>query len=83
VGYSVKAGGILEDLLGSPGVDRFLIRAEDVLSPPRLIGRLIEAYDDRERTEAAIREALPGACARAQSNFDRLASLVAPRAAAA
>jgi colanic acid/amylovoran biosynthesis protein len=82
VGYSIKAEGILTDLLGA-GLTRALalISIRDFLQPGRAAARVKEAWDRRAEIAAALIETLPEARARAVRAYDPIVDYLSKRAA--
>lgn len=80
IGYSVKARGILEDLLGEARTDQLLGSIDEVLEPGRIVDRIMAAWHVRDTVSAELDAVLPTARERAQRNFDLVAELLRPAA---
>jgi colanic acid/amylovoran biosynthesis protein len=73
VGYSIKAKGILSDLLGPELTESCaLIPLEDFLKPGAGAVRAKEAWENRDTLAASLRESLPAARERATEAFNIL-----------
>ena len=73
VGYSIKAKGILSDLLGPELTESCaLIPLEDFLKPGAVAARAKEAWANRDTLSARLRESLPAARERAANAFSIL-----------
>lgn len=84
VGYSVKAEGILTDLLGGELTRSLaLISIGDFLQPGAALARVREAWERRAETAAALASALPAARERARQACDPVAALFSKTAATA
>lgn len=84
VGYSVKAEGILTDLLGGELTRSLaLISIGDFLQPGAAITRVREAWERRAETAAVLASALPAARERARQACDPVAALFSKTVAAA
>jgi colanic acid/amylovoran biosynthesis protein len=76
IGYSVKAGGIMNRLLGERSAAEVVIPFADFLNPDLAWSRLCAAWRERESISATLREALVAVRAEAALNFDLIAQLI-------
>jgi len=73
IGYSVKARGILGDVMGSEAdTERLLISVGDFCNPELGITRVQEAWNDRTRLRGVLQAARPRLTAAAHKNFASL-----------
>lgn len=71
VGYSIKAKGILTDLLGDPlALEHALISIEDFLQPGRGLAQVQSAWAARDQLSRRLQEGLPRTQQRAALAFD-------------
>jgi colanic acid/amylovoran biosynthesis protein len=80
VGYSVKARGILLDILGPQMVeDGLLMPVESFAEATSVVKQVERVFGDRHRIAAELLQRLPGVQEAARANFDLLHEVAAPR----
>jgi len=80
VGYSIKAEGILLDLLDRRTVkESVLISLPEFLEPKPAIARIERAWSSRAALSTQLKQALPDARVRAAKNFDLIAQALQRR----
>jgi colanic acid/amylovoran biosynthesis protein len=80
VGYSVKARGILLDILGPQMVeDGLLMPVESFAGTSNVVQRVERVFGDRHRIAAELRQRLPRVQEAARANFELLHEVAAPR----
>jgi len=72
VKYSVKAQGIMEDLLGPELASTFLVEIDRFLEPGRSVEAVREAWANREVARTRLQESIPAAKRESERNFDLL-----------
>jgi colanic acid/amylovoran biosynthesis protein len=77
IGYSVKAEGIMQDLLGPESIRDFVIPIQEFVEGTTSIQTIQTAWQKRKETEVCLKQVLPQIKSRAADNFDLLAKLLA------
>jgi colanic acid/amylovoran biosynthesis protein len=76
VGYSVKAEGIMKDILGKELSQDFLIGIHDFVQDTAVFHKIQTAWKKRGEVKTCLQKVLPQVKARAESNFDLLVGLL-------
>jgi colanic acid/amylovoran biosynthesis protein len=72
IGYSVKAEGILKDLLGREESGAFLVGIHEFAKDASVIHKIQDAWEKRAESADCLRRVLPQARASSERNFDLL-----------
>lgn len=81
VQYSVKAEGIMKDLLGDDPVSMGgLITSQDLADPSKAVACLDTAWRNKDRIEETLNTSVPEMKKRSSENFERLAQIIGAKA---